>query len=131
MMGKIYSTITIKWDRCKVIVVIEHTCNFHLILEFRKYFTQNSLVYLKCPQLRNPTAVVYHVVDKTAAVKVPRYGPLPNFASHIIPRPVMTHSEIVQKHPDCDKVGKWLKQMSCNLNQVSCDSLGESNEQIV
>ena len=38
-MGKIYSTISIKWDRCKVVVVIDHTCNFHLILEFRKYFT--------------------------------------------------------------------------------------------
>ena len=37
---------------------------------------ENIDMYLKWSQLKYPTAVMYHV-EKTAAVKVPRYGPPP------------------------------------------------------
>ena len=40
----------------------------------------------KYPQLKNSTAVIYHV-GNSAAVKVPWYGPPHDYTSHIIPRP--------------------------------------------
>ena len=54
-----------------------------------KSLTGNIFAFL-CLQLKNPTAVIYHV-EKTAAVKVQRYGPPLGYTSHIIPRPVASN----------------------------------------
>ena len=55
----------------------------------KKKFKIINLQYFLYLQLKNPTAVIYHV-EKTAAVKVQRYGPPPSYTSHIIPRPVIS-----------------------------------------
>ena len=68
---------------------------------------------MKCPQLKNPTAVIYQVV-KTAAVKVPLYGPPPDYTSHIIPRPDKGYGMYMDKKDD-KRVCKDF--VSCGKNQ--------------